>query len=46
MKWGKNAKVGGDVGTKLEKASRVYQKWRGEVFRSRSVSKRTKLHVF
>ena len=43
---GKNAKVGGDVGTRLEKASRVYQKWRKEVFRSRSVSKRTKLHVF
>ena len=42
---GKNAKVGGDVGTRLEKASRVYQKWRREVFRSRSVSKRTKLHV-
>ena len=43
---GKNAKVGGDVGTRLEKASRVFQKWRKEVFRSRSVSKRTKLHVF
>ena len=25
---GKNAIVGGDVGTRLEKASRVYQKWR------------------
>ena len=43
---GENAKVGSDVGTRLEKASRVYQKWRKEVFRSRSVSKRTKLHVF
>ena len=43
---GKNAKAGGDVGTRLEKASRVYQKWRKEVFWSRSVSKRTKLHVF
>ena len=29
---GKNAKAGGDVGTRLEKASRVYQKWRKEVF--------------
>ena len=34
------------MGTRLEKASRVYQKWRKEVFWSRSVSKRTKLHVF
>ena len=25
---------------------RVYQKWRKEIFRSRSVTKRTKLHVF
>ena len=41
---GKNAKVGGDMGTRLEKAT-VYQKWRKEVFQSRSVSKRTKLHV-
>ena len=32
--------------TRLEKASRVYQKWRRQVFWSRSVSKRTKLHVF
>ena len=43
---GKNVKVGGDVGTRLKKASRVYQKWRKEVFRSRSVNKRTKSHVF
>ena len=44
---GKNAKVCGDVGTRLEKASKVYQKWRKEVFQCRSVSKRTpKLHVF
>ena len=43
---GKNAKGSGDVGTRLEKASRVYQKWRKEVFWSKSVSKRTKLHVF
>ena len=42
----KNAKVGGDVEIRLEKASKVYQKWRKEVFRSRSVNKRTKLHVF
>jgi hypothetical protein len=42
---GKNARIGGDVGTRLEKVSRVYQKWRKEVFRSRSVSKRTKVHV-
>ena len=42
---GKNAKVGGDVETRLEKASRVYQEWRKEVF-WRSISKRTKLHVF
>ena len=32
--------------TRLEKASRVYQKWRKEVFRSRSINKKTKLHVF
>ena len=43
---GKNAKVHGDVETRLEKASREYQKWKREVFRSGSVSKRTKLHVF
>ena len=42
----KNVKVEGDVGIRLKKASRVYQKWRKEVFQSRSVSKKTKLHVF
>lgn len=42
---GKNAKACGDVGTRLEKASRVYQKWRKEVFQGRSVSKRTKVHA-
>ena len=42
----KNAKVGGDVDTRLEKASKVYQKWRKEVSWNRSVAKRTKLHTF
>ena len=28
----KKAKVGGDVGTRLEKASRVYQMWTKDVF--------------
>ena len=41
---GKHAKEGGDVRTRLEKA-RVHQKWRMKVFQSRSVSKRTMLHV-
>ena len=36
---GKKAKVGGDVGTRLEKPSRVYQKWRKKFFWSRRVSK-------
>ena len=52
---GKNAKVDGDVGIRLEKASRVYQMWLEEGkppssghiwFQSRSVSKKTKVHVF
>ena len=37
---GRSGKVDGDVETRLEKASRVYQKWRKEVFRSKSVSKK------
>ena len=42
---GKNAKVDGDVWIRLDKASRVYQKWGKEVFWSRNVSKKTKVHV-
>ena len=41
----KNAKVGGDVETRLEKASRVYQEWRKEGF-WRSISKRTSCMSF
>ena len=42
----KNAKVRGDIDTRLEKASKVYQKCRKEVSWNRSVAKRTKLHIF
>ena len=43
---GRSGKVDDDGETRLKKASRVYQKWRKEVFQSRSVNKKTKLHVF
>ena len=43
---GWTARVDGDVRTRLEKAATVYQMWRRKVFRSRSVSKKTKIHVF
>ena len=42
---GQTAKVDGEVSTRLEKTATVYQMWR-RVFRSRSVSKKTKVHVF
>ena len=32
--------------TRLEKAATVYQMWRRKLFRSRSIAKRTKIHVF
>ena len=43
---GQTAKVDGEVSTRLEKTATVYQMWRRKVFRSRSVSKKTKVHVF
>ena len=45
-KVGQTARVDGEVSTRLEKAATVYQMWRRKVFRSRSVSKKTKAHVF
>ena len=43
---GRTARVDGDVRARLEKAATVYQMWRRKVFRSSSVSKKTKIHVF
>ena len=43
---GRTDRVDGDVRTRLEKAATVYQMWRRKVFRSRSVSKKTKIHMF
>ena len=40
------ARVERDVRTRLEKASTVYQMWRRKVFRSRNLSRRTKMRVF
>ena len=45
-KVGQTARVDGEMSTRLEKAATVYQMWRWKVFRSRSVSKKTKAHVF
>ena len=42
---GQTARVDGDVRTRLEKAAKVYQMWRRKVFRSRNVSKKSKIHV-
>ena len=40
------ARVERDVRTRLEKAATVYQMWRRKVFRSRNLSRRTKMRVF
>ena len=40
------ARVERDVRTRLEKAATVYQMWRRKVFRSRNLSRRTKMQVF
>ena len=40
------AKVESEVAVRLEKASKVYQIWRQKVFRSRNISRSTKVHVF
>ena len=45
-KVGQTARVDGEVSTQLEKVATVYQMWRRKVFRSQSVSKKTKAHVF
>ena len=45
-KVGQTARVDGEVSTRLERTATVYQMWRRKVFRSRSVSKKTKAHVF
>ena len=43
---GRTARVDGDVSARLKKAATVYQMWRRKVFRSRSVSRSTKVRVF
>ena len=43
---GKNAGVDGEVGTRLKKAATTYQMWRRKVFRSKSFTKKSKVHVF
>ena len=43
---GKTAGVDGEVGTRLKKAATTYQMWRRKVFRSKSFTKKTKVHVF
>ena len=40
------ARVERDVGIRLEKAATVYRMWRWKVFRSRNLSKTTKVCVF
>ena len=34
------------MGTRLKKAATIYQMWRRRVFRSKSFTKKTKVHVF
>lgn len=43
---GRTARVDGDVNARLKKAATVYQMWRRKVFRSRRVSRSTKVRVF
>ena len=43
---GKTAGVDGEVGTRLKKAVTIYQMWRKKVSRSKSFTKKTKVHVF
>ena len=43
---GQSISVEREVSVRLEKASKVYQIWRKKVFRSRTLSTATKLHVF
>ena len=43
---GQTARVDRDVGVRLEKATTVYQMWRRKVFRSQTLSQKTKVRVF
>ena len=43
---GQTAKVEREVAVRLEKASKVYQIWRQNVFRNWNMSRSTKVHVF
>ena len=43
---GKTAGVDGEVGTQLKNAATIYQMWRRKVSRSKSFTKKTKVHVF
>ena len=43
---GQTARVDGDVRMQLQKVAKVHQMWRRKLFRSRDVSKKTKIHLF